>query len=162
MRLTNDPFRLPSRAPVTVMKTYAIRAPLSTHYRTGLTCAQYECDAYLLGWQSQIDEGTELGQRQANFIRKLSGRKFTEVRTGAGLTVFSFEPGQEGFASSNAQEPGHGNHRRRLDRPEVYIERAGDHRGNPTGMRRVHTRADDWVDSFSENQSRIQALKEKG
>jgi hypothetical protein len=154
--------RLPSRGPVSAYKTYRIAAPLATHYRTGLTCAQYECDAYLLGWQSQIDEGTELGQRQAAFIRKRSGRKFTEHRTDAGLTVFSFEPGQEGFASSSATEPGHGNHRKRLDRPEVYIERAGDHRGNPTGMRQVHTRPEFWVESFAENQARLAALKKRG
>lgn len=155
-----DPFRLPSRVPPAVMKTYRIAAPLATHFRSGLTCAQYECEAYLHGWETRIDERTELGQRQAHFIRRSSGRKFTEERDGTGLTVFAFEAGQEGFASD--ADNGHGNHRRRLDRPEVFIERAGDHRGNPTGMRLVHKRADDWVESFTENQDSIKTLRERG
>jgi len=156
------PFRLPSRLPPGAMKTYRVVAPISTHYRTGLSCAQYECDAYLLGWQSQIDERTELGQRQAFFIRKVAGRRFTEERDDTGLTVFSFEPGQEGFASADPQEYGHQNHRKRLDRMEHYIERGGDWRGNPTGMKRVHTRPEFWVESFSENQERLRAIRERG
>jgi len=156
------PFRLPSRGPAAAYKTYRITAPLATHYRTGLSCAAYQCEAYLLGWQSQIDERTELGQRQAHFIRKESRRRFTEERDGTGLTVFTFEPGQEGFASPNPQESGHQNHRKRLDRTEHYIERGGDWRGNPTGMKRVHTRPEFWVESFAENQSRLNALRERG
>ena len=85
----------------------------------------------------------------------MSGRRFTEERDATGLTVFTFEAGQEGFASPNPQEYGHQNHRKRLDRMEHYIERGGDWRGNPTGMKRVHTRPEFWVESFSENQDRL-------
>jgi hypothetical protein len=155
-----QPNRFQPRVPPTVMKTYRISAPLATHFRTGVSCAQYQCEAYLLGWETRVDEATDQGQRQAAFIRKSSRRKFAEERDETGLTVFTFEAGQEGFASD--ADNGHGNHRRRIDRPEVFIERAGDHRGNPTGMRLVHKRPDDWLESFAENQDRVKTMKERG
>jgi len=154
--------RFPPRGSPAAYKTYRIAAPLATHYRTGLSCAEYQCEAYLLGWESHIDERAEFGQKQAHFIRKLSKRRFTEQRDDAGLTVFTFEPGQEGFLSTDPAEAGHQNHRKRLDRLEHYIERGGDWRGNPTGMRRVHTRPEFWVESFSENQDRLRATMERG
>jgi len=145
------PFRLPSRGPVTAYKSYEIKAPLATHWSV-TTCADVDCEAYLTGWESHIDEATSLGQRQAHYIRRESKRKFTEERTAAGLTVFKFEAGQKCFAE----------HKARNMRPERYVERGGDHRGNPRREHRVHTRADDWVDSFQTNQDRLRTLQERG
>ena len=139
-------------APVEAYQTYRIAAPASTHFRDG-TCAEADCPAYLAGWQSTIDETTELGQQQAYYIRKRSGRAFTEHRTEAGLTVFSFEAGQRCFT---------GGHKVRLDRPELFLVQGGDWRGNPTGFRRQHSSAQAWVDDFGEHQQHIADQRERG
>ena len=70
-------FRIDPQLPTDAMKTYSIMAPKSTHFRKA-TCAEMDCPSYLHGWATIIDERTELGQEQAHYIRKLSGRKFTE------------------------------------------------------------------------------------
>lgn len=133
-------------------KTYRIIAPVSTHYRPG-TCAEADCPHYLNGWQSRIDESTELGQRQAHYIRRESGRRFAEHRDDAGLTVFAFEAGQTCFG---------GQHQVRLDRPELYVVQDGDWRGNPTGRVRRHADARDWIDDFGEHQQTLAAQMERG
>ena len=132
-------------------KAYVIAAPLTTHYNLA-TCADVDCPHYLTGWDSLIDERTDLGRRQASYIRGPSGRRFTEERQEDGLTRFAFEAGQKCF----------GEHRARNMRPDRYVERDGDYRGNPTGRRYVHTRPEDWVDSFKNHQSKIRGLVERG
>lgn len=151
---------IPPSLPPSAFKSYVVAAPLATHWSI-VTCADYQCDAYLRGWDSVIDERTELGQRQAHYIRKVSGRRFTEQRDDAGLTVFTFEPGQQGFASRDPDQD-HSRHKRRNMRPERYIERDGDFRGNPTGRRYVHARPDDWVESFQGHQERLKTIAERG
>lgn len=143
--------RIPPALPPSAYKTYQIAAPLGTHWHT-VTCADADCDAYRLGWKTVIDERTGLGQRQAHYIRRESGRRFAEERQPDGLTAFSFEAGQKCFAQ----------HKGRNMRPERFIERGGDWRGNPTGERREHKRPDDWVESFAENQDRLRDEIEKG
>jgi hypothetical protein len=145
--------RVPSRLPVTAYKTYLIAAPLSTHWRGPVLCSEYECDAWFHGWETHVDESTELGQRQAHYIRRESGRTFSEEHRESGLTIFRFEPGQEGFASRIASQD-HSRHMVRLEREEAYIERGGDHHGT-VGGRRVHKNPADWVDSFASNQDAL-------
>lgn len=146
-----EPFRLPSSLPVSAMKTYQIAAPLASHWNV-VTCADAGCDAHELGWDSVIDERTDLGQRQAHYIRRESGRRFTEERQPDGLTRFSFEAGQRCFAE----------HKARNMRPEKFIERGGDHRGNPLRLRREYGRPDEWVEAFAENQDRLKTIAERG
>ena len=86
-----QPFRVPPALPAAAMKTYKIVAPVSTHW-VPATCARVGCEAHEHGWVSYIDEGTGLGQRQAHFIRRESGRRFTEDRNDQGITEFTFEP----------------------------------------------------------------------
>ncbi|WP_225840314.1 hypothetical protein [Streptomyces sp. NK08204] len=71
------------------------------------------------------------------------------MKTDAGLTVFRFESGQRCFAEH-------------YTRPEIYLVRDGDWRGNPTGRRRQHTRPADWVEDMAENQGRLIELQERG
>lgn len=136
--------RIDSQLPVGAMKTYSIVTPMSTHFRDG-TCEEADCDGYKFGWLTVIDELTELGQGQAHYIRKESGRRFTETRNELGLTVFTFEAGQKCFRE----------HKVRIERPEIFRVRDGDYRGNPTGQLRVHTRPDFWVEDFAEHQQRL-------
>jgi hypothetical protein len=145
------PFRVTPRLPVAAMKTYAISAPLSTHFHP-VTCEEAGCEAYLHGWVSYIDESAELGQRQAHYIRRECGLKFTEERNASGVTEFTFEAGQVCFQSDR--------HQRRTDRPEKYVVRGGDFRGNPTRERRVHSGPDPWLDDFATHQDRLKSLIE--
>lgn len=128
-------------------RTFSITQPADTLVRAA--CEQVGCDAWLFGWESAIDESTDLGQQQAAYIRQQSGRTFREMRRGDGLTVFRFESGQRCFAEHQT-------------RPELYAVRDGDHRGNPSGRARQHTRAADWVEDFGENQLALVDDRQKG
>lgn len=133
-------------------QTFQVSAPRATHWRKA-SCEEYGCLAGEHGWSSTIDESTGLGQKQANYIRRNSGRKFTETHNELGLTVFQFASGQDCFAD----------HKVRIDKPELYIVKGGDFRGNPLGIKpRQHTKAEHWVEEFGENQQRIQDVREKG
>lgn len=136
------------------MKTYEIRAPLTSHWRVG-TCAEDNCAAYERGWRTTVDEGTDLGRGQAYYIRKQSGRKFVETRDDVSgtLTIFEFESGQKCFRE----------HQVRLDRTELFIVRDGDFRGNPRGSEALkHARPADWVDDFAEHQATLADRLERG
>lgn len=139
--------RIEPNLPVSAYQTYSITAPSDTGHKSA--CERANCQAWRHGWTSTIDESTELGQRQAAYIRQQSGRTFREQHTEAGLTVFRFESGQRCFAE-------HGT------RPEIYLVRDGDWRGNPTGRQRQHTRAQDWVEDFGEHQLRLVDQQKKG
>jgi len=133
-------------------KTYQVVSPRATHYRPA-TCTEVDCGPHVNGWKTILDEATQQGL--AHYIRKDSGRKFTEERTEAGLTVFTFEPGQMCFAAAGHQVP--------LERDPIYRVKGGDWRGNPRGITaRVHKRAGDWVDDFATHQMGIAEQIQKG
>jgi hypothetical protein len=139
--------RIDPNLPVSQYQTYSITAPQDTTIVAA--CEQVGCAAWLNGWDSVIDERTELGQQQAAYIRGQSRRAFREMKTDAGLTVFRFEAHQRCFEEHRT-------------RPEIYLVRDGDHRGNPTGRTRQHTRPADWVEDMTENQVRLVDLQQKG
>lgn len=143
-------FRIAPALPVTAMKTFAVSSPIPTHTRAA-TCAEVDCGAWRNGWKTVIDTNTPLGAQQANYIRLHSGRSFKVVER-AGLVEFTFVAGQTCFAE----------HRVGLDRPEIYVVRDGDWRGNPTGTKRTHANADDWVDEFANHQDRLATRLEQG
>jgi len=60
-------------------------------------CRKFNCDHYLMGWVTDIDIKADLGARQADYIRRTSGRAFKEVPIGGGLIRFDFEAGQKCF-----------------------------------------------------------------
>lgn len=142
-----QPFRIRPALPAAEMKTYRIYSPADVTVRTA--CEQAGCEAWRRGWETHVDEATDLGRRQALYIRAEAGRAFTERRTGAGITVFRFESGQRCFADHRT-------------RPQRFIEQGGDWRGNPTREHRVHARPADWVESFAGHQDRIADLIRRG
>jgi hypothetical protein len=144
---------IPPRLPILAYDTFEVRAPLATHFRPA-TCAEADCPAHLKGWTSRIDETTELGQQQAHYIRKQSGRRFTETRETAGLTVFAFESGQTCFAT--------GKHRVRLEgKPEIYLVRQGHWQGARQPARK-HANGADWLEQFATHQDRLKTLIDRG
>lgn len=147
--------RITPNLPASAYRTFQIVSPLATHWRPA-SCEEVECEQHARGWKSAIDETTELGQKQAWYIRKQSGRNYTESRDEQpGLTVFTFEPGQRCFNS--------GQHKAPLGRPEHYLVKGGDWRGNPAGIAtRKHTKPEFWVEDFNENQDRLTRAQQAG
>lgn len=133
-------------------QTFQIVAPKDTH-TVPATCEEVECVHYLRGWMMKIDLGTELGKRQAHYIKYSSGRAFTWENLGDGLVTLTFRSGQKCF-----QE-----HRKAIERDPVFRVKGGDKRGNPLRVpTRVHTKPEFWVEEFAENQQKIADAVEKG
>lgn len=129
-------------------QTYTIASPHDRLVKAA--CEEVDCPNWRNGWETAIDESTELGRQQAAYIRTQSGRTFREMpRAGEGaVTVFRFEAGQRCFA----------NHQTRA---ESYGVLGGDWRGY-TGILRRHTRSVDWVEDFGEHQQRIADQQKEG
>ncbi|MDT0377227.1 hypothetical protein RM572_00355 [Streptomyces sp. DSM 42041] len=142
-----QPFRLTPALPTKAYKTYRIAQAPDRLVRAA--CEQVGCAAWRYGWETTVDEATPLGAEQAAYIRRQSGRTFRELRTGTGLTVFRFEPGQRCFADHKT-------------RPQRFVVRGGDWRGNPTGQRRLHQNGADWVEDFGENQQAVREAQQRG
>ena len=139
----------PQRGP-DAYKTYSIVAPASTHFRKA-TCAETDCPDYLHGWRVRV-EGLEPEMVHA---AKNAGRKYREMQVAEGETWLVFEAGQPCFRA--------GEHRLRLDKPELFLVRDGDWRGNPRGTKtRMHQRPDLWVEDFGEHQQNIADQIERG
>jgi hypothetical protein len=142
-----------SRMPVQAMQTYALRRPAGPAFWRPATCAQVDCEPHLRGWTTTVDERTELGQRQAWYIRSASARRFSEYRGDTGLTVFTFDAGQSCFAADR--------HQVAVEREPLYVVRRGDYRRD-LGTTRTHTRGEHWTEDFAENQDKIQTARERG
>jgi hypothetical protein len=130
-------------------QTYQIRAPLETHWRVA-TCTETGCDAHEYGWRTVVDERTDIGTGQAGYIRSASGRSYTEERTEAGLTTFTFGPGQTCFRE----------HRIPLQRPATMRILTGPRPG--IVERAAAYRPDDWVDHFATHLDRIDQIRQHG
>lgn len=145
--------RVPPALGAEHMQTFQILAPASTHWRRA-SCEEVSCAQAERGWTMDIDLSTELGQKQAYYIKHHSGRKFThEKLNDTGMVRLTFPSGQTCFRE----------HKVRLDRQEKYLVRGGDFRGNPRGIpTRVHERPEDWIEDFQESSDRINRLIERG
>lgn len=146
--------RLPPAMPPDRYQTFSMLSPLPTHWVFG-TCEQYECNEYLYGFHLDIDEATELGQRQAHYLRHDKSRTHTEERLDNGLTRFEYPAGQRGFGEGHK-------HKMRSGRPSRLIQTGGDWRGNPRGDFREFTRREDWVDAFANHQISLKEAIERG
>lgn len=125
--------------------TYQVDAPKDVAIKTA--CEDAGCSAFAHGWETTVDERTQLGAVQARYIRTMSGRTFRESRTGGGLTVFRFERGQRCFAEHRT-------------RPETWSVLRGDWRASEP--LRTHTDAGDWLDDFAEHQDQLADEARKG
>lgn len=131
-------------------KTYAIRAPKSTHTRKA-TCREVECVNFTRGFKVTCDTSTDLGLRQARYLVNHSGRHHTREKVGERLT-FVFPAGTTCFTE----------HRVSLEREPLFIVRDGDHRGNPRGTPVITRAADEWVDDFANHQIKVAERVERG
>lgn len=104
-------------------RKYRLVRPPDDNYRPE-TCPAVQCPAYLKGWVSAVDLSSDLGQRQAAYIRTLSGRAFTEETPGR----FYFEAGQSCFQTHWVRQ-------------DIFL-----------ADQRLHTRGVDWVEDLAEHQ----------
>lgn len=133
------------------MQTFQIKAGKGG--RRKASCEEVECAMYLQGWKMKIDLGTDLGQKQAHYIKHQSGRSYKVESQRDGLVTLMFAPNQPCFNE----------HTTKTDLPEVFLVKGGDHRGNPQRTpTRVHKKPEFWLEEFSEHQDRIATAKEKG
>lgn len=137
--------RIIPSAPAGAFQTFRIISPPDRMVRAA--CEQVGCPAWLHGWETRVDESTDLGKAQADYIRQKAGRTYREMRTGP-LTVFRFLPKQRCFAEHQT-------------RPETFLVRGGDWRQN-TGLIRQHQKPADWVEDFAEHQGRLAEQQRRG
>jgi hypothetical protein len=138
---------VPPRMPVQAYRSFVIHSPRDTTVRTA--CEDAGCEYWRDGWDSPVDERTEQGRQWAAIIRFQSQRTFRELRRADGVTIFRFEPGQRCFRDHRT-------------RPERYLVRGGDYRGNPRGERRLHQRPADWVEDCGTHLDRLAEARKRG
>lgn len=138
--------RIQPQGPANAYKTYSIARPMASHWRI-VPCEKIECDGYKNGWMTKVDESTELGRNQADYIRHSSDRHFIESKEGP-LTMFTFSSGQTCFSSRDEK------HRIPLDRNAIFVVQRGDWRQR-IGQRFTHATPDSWVNDFGEHQDQL-------
>lgn len=138
------------KMPVHAYKTFQVSSPLTTHFKEA-TCQEVDCRNYRDGWTSTVDVSTVQGRDAANYIRMKSGRTYAYETAGT-LVIFKFPPGQKCFAK----------HKVPVGRPEIYVVRGGDWRGNPTREVKKHTRPEHWVEEFALHQDKLLTRFEQG
>lgn len=121
-------------------RVYRLQAPPDTLLRAA--CEDAGCLAWRHGWETAVDESTPLGTFQASYIRRESGRTFTEHRSGT-LTVFRFASRQRCFAEHRT-------------RPQVFTVHEGGH------LARRHSGPADWLEDCGEHLGRVVTVRERG
>lgn len=146
---TDEGMRLEPNMPAHAYQTFQISMPLESHWRRA-TCAEVDCPQYLNGWRVRLEPLSE----EDRWAIHRSGLKYDRLDVAEGETWLIFEAGQPCFASSE--------HRAPIGRPELFIVKGGDWRGNPRGDVRQHKRAEDWVDQFANHQDRLKQAIDQG
>lgn len=144
--------RLP---PPSAMQTFALRRPPGQEFWRKATCEEINCEHWRNGWETRIDVSTELGQEQAAYIIKRSGRSFSQERESEDILCFTFTPGQPCFAAAD--------HKVAVEREPIYLHRIGDHR-TPRGAAPVrrHVRGADWVENMQEELNKVAEDRKRG
>lgn len=120
-------------------RDYLIRMPRDT--MVVAACEDVRCENWQYGWETITDEATSLGRAQAAYIRRQSGRTFTEHRTAEGLTVFRFASRQRCFTEHRT-------------RPGRYLVRGA-------GIRE-HSSLGDWIEDIAGHVTQIENQRKKG
>lgn len=148
------PFRpAESQLPPAAFRSFELRRPLGRDFWRSATCEQVQCDHWKNGWKTHIDVSTDLGREQARYVIKRSGRQFELDRQGT-QWMFTFPAGQQCFRS--------GEHRMPRERDPIFVARDGDHRGNPTGRRRIHAVGADWMNDLHEHVDEALERRKRG
>ncbi len=136
--------------PASARRTFSILMPTETHWRKA-TCREIDCPRFLKGWKAQVEVMTP---QQIHLI-KAAKYRYRELRVALGETWWLFEAGQTCFQADL--------HRIQLGKPELFVVRDGDWRGNPRRTPTIrHKRPEFWVEQFSEHQAKLAKAREQG
>lgn len=142
--------------PPQAKKTYSIRAPLATHWRSA-TCEEVDCELYTDGWRLRAEL---VGEADRHFILA-SGRRYMELDVAEGEAWLVFGPGTPCLLQWACGQPFTDRHHKVQVRPEVYILTPGDWRmwcGSPYRF----DRQSQWVEDFGEHQERLSDRARQG
>lgn len=152
------------KGPTRLYTTYRAASPLATHFRKA-TCQEVKCKAYTEGWsyikadlekQNLLYAVTHAGKRYREMTVPviIKNPDTEEYEIGPEMLCLVFEPGQVCFQAPTHRVP--------LGRPEFFFAGRGDFRSFRQQEARRFTRVDDWVDSFQNDQDKINTLIQKG
>lgn len=142
---------LPARA----FRTFAIDAPLATHYRAA-TCVEVACEALTNGWVSTMLAGSDdLAFLERVCRGEVDGhrRHYVSEPVEGGFVRLTFPAGQVCFAAAMHRVP--------LERPAIFSVRAGDI-GRAVERPTVHARPEHWVEQLAETLDGVRHNREKG
>ena len=123
------------------MEHFGIARPLATHWRRA-SCAEMDCPHYIWGWETLIDERTDFGKMQADYIRHKSGREFKEEVLANGLIRFEFHAGQRCFRE----------HKVPLEREPLLTR----------GVPRLPVEMGRWIWEFNQNSYNLNQRRKQG
>jgi len=147
MRIVPRPLNRPTpKAPPQAYKTYAAKL-----FHRPASCAEVDCPRMRNGWRTVLDVSTVKGQKNANYIRLHSGRRFAFVQAGPVVT-FTFPAGQRCFGSHTVPE----------DRSPLLKIRGGDWRGDPDRRTPQTVSVRSWLDDFGAHQLTLSELQKRG
>jgi len=112
--MNRETFRPQPTLPAERMVSFEIKAPLATHWRRA-TCVEVGCPDYQHGWTVAV---SVLRPSDRELFRQ-KGFRFIDIDGGTGPALL-FEAGQPCFRASQ--------HRTRMDREEIFLQRPGDWR----------------------------------
>lgn len=142
--------------PPQAKKTYSIRAPVATHWRSA-TCEEVECELYTDGWRLRKEL---LSETDTAYIIS-TGRQYMELDVADGETWLVFEPGTPCLLQWATGQSFTERHHKVQVRPGIYLLTPGDWRmwcGQPYRF----DRADQWVDDFGTHQERLATVAKRG
>lgn len=136
--------------PASARKTFSILMPVKSHWRKA-TCAEVDCPRYLRGWKARLEV---MSEQQIHRIKR-GGWRYQVLCVAPGETWWLFDAGQRCFQAAD--------HRIQLGKPELFVVRDGDWRGNPRLTPVIkHKRPEFWVEQFSEHQDKLARARESG
>lgn len=159
--INRTPYRVEPRMPQQAYRTFSVHMPRATHWRPA-TCEEAGCRRWARGWKTTFTAGTPDGERIRHAIKTSPiRRRYTVARLPEGRVEVLFEAGQSCFLQDSPATA----HRVPLDRPQIHVVRSGDWRTDGAtrrATRRVHTRAEHWVEEFALNQDKLRTALERG
>lgn len=132
-----SPNRIQPALPSGAYTTYGFVMPKQTHQRK-ISCKEFDCQAYKYGWMKLVDLDTDLGRKQAQYIRDHSGKHYSVSATG-NIVTFTFAAEQECFDQ----------HYVNLEKNPIFTKRLGDWRSSNCAE---VIEGERWLEDFRENQ----------
>lgn len=148
MNIGRPVHRMQPKMPTGAYKTFAVRAPVSTHFRKA-TCAEADCLAYRNGWTIPL-KGID---PQLEYVARHSHKRFREMEF-KGDRYLVFEEGQQCFETHD--------HLVSLEREPFYFVGRGDWRSFTATKAREHKRPEDFVDDMQTHLDTIRTEIDRG